>query len=433
MEKQLQLCGAFFGVALLLCGTVMAAEATSDTGKHLFILSGQSNMREPLPSSFTKAVSQVFGKDKVLVAMFGRPSQPIKQWYKLWAPPAGSKAVDLKTNGQMYNQLLETVKRKISGQKLASVTFIWMQGEADAEAGWGKVYEQSFYGILDQFKKDLDLKKINFVVGRINDYWLPSRKIVDGDIVRAVQVKMGESNENGAWVDTDDLNTGVNPWNCYEIDGGHFPNPGYRVLGERFARKACRLIDPQLKLDETVFDAVFPDDAHKVKTNLSLDKPISGTQPDTKHAGGKLGLAALVDGKLGTTDDKDSAWLAYPPTEKNIEFVIDLGKPTDVSSVAINLLVNQEAAAHFPSKIDVSTSQSGSDYKHLLGGRSNVLSFDKRARQLNLSKDFKSQACLIFIEGQALAVRYVKVEIVPDTASNSWVFLDEIMVNPVMK
>lgn len=146
---------AICGMLLLLCGTVMAAEESSATGKHLFILSGQSNMREPLPGAFTEAVSQVFGKDNVLVVTYGIPSQPIRAWYKLWAAPAApadSKPIDTSKNGQLYDQLLKMVQSKITGKKITSVTFVWMQGEADAQGGWGGVYEQSFYGILDQFK-----------------------------------------------------------------------------------------------------------------------------------------------------------------------------------------------------------------------------------------------------------------------------------------
>ena len=417
--------------SLVLGFSFTSADADSD-GKHLFILSGQSNMREPMIGTFSDTVKKALGEDKVIVISHARPSQPIMQWYRNWTPPEGVKKPD--GGGKLYDELIAIVQRAIKGQKIKSTTLVWMQGEADAEAGWGSRYEESFFGVLDQFKADLGIKEINFVIGRINDFWRPGvRKIVDGDMMRALQVKMAESHEHGAWINTDDLNTGVNPWGTYEFDSGHFPNPGYRVMGQRFARKACQLVEPKLKLDEALFVEAFPDDARKMKTHLALGKPISGTQPDAAHSGGKSGLAVLVDGKLGAPIQSDPAWLAFPPTEMNIQFVIDLGQPTDVSSVAVNLLINQEASAHFPTKIDVSISANGTDYQHLLTGRSNSVSFDKLARQQNLAKDFKPQASLIFIDKQVKAMRYVKVEIVPDAASNSWVYLDEIMVNPVMK
>ena len=73
-KTQWQLWSAICGMLLLLCGTVMAAEPSAEKGKHLFILSGQWNMREPLPRAFTESVSQVFGKDNVLVVTNGKPS-----------------------------------------------------------------------------------------------------------------------------------------------------------------------------------------------------------------------------------------------------------------------------------------------------------------------------------------------------------------------
>jgi len=406
--------------------------ADSESGKHLFILSGQSNMRDPLISTFTNTLKKALGDDKVIVASFGQPSASIMGWYRKWTPPEG---VDAKTDGagQLYDKLMANVQKSIKGQKIESVTYVWMQGEADAIAGWSGRYEESFFGVLDQIKADLGVQKINFVIGRINDSYLTSKKVVHGDLIRALQVKMAESRDNGAWIDTDDLNTGMNPWNNYEFDGGHFPNPGYRVMGQRFARKACQLVAPGTKLDEELFAEAFIDDARKVTSNLALGKPISGTAPDAKHSGGKAGLASLVDGKLGTPSPNDQAWLGYPPTAQDVSFIIDLGKPTDISSVGVNVLAHPETVVHFPSKIDISISENGTDYRRLLSGRNDVAVFDKHARQKNLAKDFKPQSCFVLADKQAKAVRYVKIGIVPDTAVKAWVLLDEIMIDPVVR
>ncbi|MEI6236182.1 MAG: sialate O-acetylesterase, partial [Planctomycetota bacterium] len=174
-------------IALFLPTVGSAADrALTKDGKHLFILSGQSNMRPPLPASFSETVSKIFGKDKVLVATLSRPSQPIKKWYKKWTPPEGIKAVEGEVYGELYDQLIKDVERTIKNEKLASVTYIWMQGEADAEAGWGAVYEKSFLGVLEQLKADLGIPEIHFVLGRINDYWLPETGIKDGEIVRKI-------------------------------------------------------------------------------------------------------------------------------------------------------------------------------------------------------------------------------------------------------
>jgi hypothetical protein len=427
MKSKILLIVTSFALAVSLRSAVAA---DSKSSKHLFILSGQSNMRDPMIKTFTDTMKKALGEDQVIVVSLGQPSAPIRCWYRNWPAPEGVKP--LANGAELYDKLMMNVQKSIKGQQIKSTTFVWMQGEADAESGWASRYEESFFGVLDQLKKDLGIQEINFVLGRINDYWLPGRRIVDGDKMRALQVKMAESSPRGAWINTDDLNTGVNPWGTYEFDGGHFPNPGYRVMGKRFARQACKLVAPDVKFYESLFAEAFIDDARQVKTNLALGKAITGTAPDAAHSGGKADVAALVDGKLGTSDPNDAAWLAYPPTATNIAFVMDLGQPTDVSSVAINLLVNHAATAHFPTKIDVSISADGNDYKHLLSGRSNAVFFDKHARQLNLAKDFTPGARLIFIDKPAPAVRYVKVEIVPDTANKAWLYLDEIMVNPVV-
>lgn len=170
-------------IVLAFSAMFTAAAAGPETGKHLFILSGQSNMRSPLPESFKSAVEQVLGKDKVIMVVRAKPSQPIKQWYKNWtlsdngapANPDGKTASV--PDGGIYDALIKDVERAINAQKLASVTSIWMQGEADAESGWGGDYEKSYFGVLDQFKGDLKLKEINYELGRINDFWLTSKGV----------------------------------------------------------------------------------------------------------------------------------------------------------------------------------------------------------------------------------------------------------------
>lgn len=419
-------------IVMLISAAAFSAQRPEGKGpKHLFILSGQSNMRQPLPESFTDAVCQVFGKDNVIVALHSHPSQPIKRWYKKWMSPEGvdGKMKEGEVCGTLYDALLKKVQKAIEGKELKSVTFVWMQGEADASAGWGKVYEKSFLGILDQFKKDLNLKKINFVLGRINDNYLSARGVKDGDLVRSVQVKLGEDNANGDWVNTDDLNTGVNPWGLYETAGGHFPNPAYRVMGQRFARKACRLIDPEMKLDEKIFDAEFFLSAEKIGSHSAIGKKISGTKPDAKYDGGGLGLECLLDGKFGSSNYKDKQWLGFSPENESVEFVVDLGKSQNVTEIAVNILISKEAKALFPKSAAILTSQDGSKFKPIVR-KGAVKFFYKAARQNEWLKDHKSEPLLVLVGNKNPDVRFVKIKI--ETAK-SWVFVDEIVVNPKIK
>ena len=48
---------------IVLTFLAITVPAQAEEGMHLFILSGQSNMRGPLPDSFERFVSEVFGED----------------------------------------------------------------------------------------------------------------------------------------------------------------------------------------------------------------------------------------------------------------------------------------------------------------------------------------------------------------------------------
>jgi len=75
---------------------MLALAATSagaaDAGKHLFILSGQSNMQGHRPEeAFTPAVEAALGKDRVIVVQDALGGQPIQRWLKEWRSPEGEK------------------------------------------------------------------------------------------------------------------------------------------------------------------------------------------------------------------------------------------------------------------------------------------------------------------------------------------------------
>lgn len=408
---------------VLVLGVAWPNALAQESGKHLFILSGQSNMRKPLPESFRDAVSAVFGADNVIVVTHAHPSQPIRQWYKDWTPPEGMEADD-KPNGQLYNALMGRVKKAIEGKTIDTVTFIWMQGEADAGKGWGSVYEKSFLGVLDQIKKDLNRQQINFVIGRINDYWLPANGTKDGDVVRAVQKKLGEEHANGDWVNTDDLNMGVNPWGGYEVAGGHFPPSAYVVLGKRFAHRAVKLIDPALKYDESIFAERFMDTPDDLKTHAAIGKPVA-LSPAPEN---KLDLAMLTDGKFGGTEPKPGEWLAVAPKTTNVGLVVDLGSEQEIDGIAVNLLINKGAKAGFPTNIDFDISSDGETYRPMQkrGKKTGVWFGYRDAQRQQWNEQLKPQAVLVLLDKQAKA-RYIKITV---KTAESWAYIDEIAVSP---
>ncbi|MFK7852441.1 MAG: sialate O-acetylesterase [Akkermansiaceae bacterium] len=401
--------------------------AFADDARHLFILSGQSNMTRTLSDSFKESVEQVFGKDKVIVVRFGHPGQPIKNWHEEWKPPEGMTDEKPENNGTLYGRLIKSVKKNIADKEIESVTFIWMQGEQDADSGWGSVYEKSFQGLLGQFKRDLSIKDINFVVGRINDYWLEK---TDGELIRSIQQKLGDDNANGSWIDTDDLNRGVNPWGGYSFEDGHFSPAGYRVMGQRFAKKACLLIEPEMVLDPTVFEEIFFDSADDVKTHAAVGKLVTGSK--SKQGGGEANLSALTDGRFAEPDHTAPGWVGFAPSEQKLEFVIDLGKTITIDTIALNTLLSSEAKAEFPNNIVFSTSEDGTAFK-VQNKRYNTVKFynPKKLRQLR-SEGIKPQTLFILTDQKTprYEVKASHIKITIETG-DQWVFIDEIVVNPL--
>lgn len=218
----------------LMC--LALAHGYAAEGKHLFILSGQSNMAGLDPNaSFTPAVVKAFGKDNVIVIKDAQGGQPIRRWFKEWKPaegkeqPAGKEVL-----GDLYERLMGKVKPAIEGQQIASVTFVWMQGERDAKESHGEVYGRSFEGVIQQLQADLKRDDIHFVIGRLSDKDMENKTYPHWTMVRDVQVKLAEASPRGAWVDTDDL--------PMKGDNLHYSADGYKTMGQRFADKAIAMI-----------------------------------------------------------------------------------------------------------------------------------------------------------------------------------------------
>lgn len=104
-------------IASVVLFVLVTGGALADDARHLFILSGQSNMHQPLPDSFRRCVEQVFGADRAVVVTVAHPSQPIKQWYKDWKPPEGMTDPKPEANGSLYGKLLAAVRKAVSGAK----------------------------------------------------------------------------------------------------------------------------------------------------------------------------------------------------------------------------------------------------------------------------------------------------------------------------
>jgi len=222
----------------VLAIVALAFFATEASAKHLFILSGQSNMARFKPERvFQPAVEAEFGKDNVIVVEDAQGGQPISCWYRDWKSATGEKP---ESTGDLYDRLMDKVNPAIAGQEIETITFIWMQGEADAKAQNAEVYLASLNGLKAQLEKDLKRTDINYVIGRLSDSGFFKRKGTptenpQWDMLRKAQMAFADSHENAVWIDTDDLNGEKNELHYIKPDG-------YATLGERYAEKAIALI-----------------------------------------------------------------------------------------------------------------------------------------------------------------------------------------------
>ncbi len=227
-------------VILFLSSTVQSNEPISPEGKHLFILSGQSNMVGMDPEiSFTPTVSKAFGKDNVIVVKDAASGQSIRSWCKSnheFPPPTTGRVP--KVRGELYDRLIKKVTTAAKGQSIETVTLVWMQGESDLN---NTAYDVYLKELRTQLESDLKLKKLHMVIGRISDSGLDVQKRLVGRLnIRRIQKEFAESQPKTEWVDTDDLNDRkVDDKIIHDL---HYHQEGYRILGERFAKKSIGLI-----------------------------------------------------------------------------------------------------------------------------------------------------------------------------------------------
>jgi hypothetical protein len=115
-------------------------------------------------SWFTPGISQALGPGNVIVSFHAKGGQPISKWHKQWKSAKGETDSDAET---IYDAMMKTVKDQIHGQKIKTVTFVWMQGEADSKAKNSDVYLASLNGLKKQLEKDLERTDLNFIIGRL--------------------------------------------------------------------------------------------------------------------------------------------------------------------------------------------------------------------------------------------------------------------------
>lgn len=194
---------------------------------------------------FTPFITEAFGADNTIVVKDAKGAQPIRRWYKDWQPSANNipKNYQEKNNGDLYQRLIAKVELAIKDKQIASLTFLWMQGERDAKELNGHLYLQSFLGVVEQLKHDLGQEKINVVIGRLSDFDMANSKYKHWTLVREAQVQLTKHLDNATWVNTDDLNDGLNRQGKLINNDLHYSQQGYQIFGKRLADSTITLLN----------------------------------------------------------------------------------------------------------------------------------------------------------------------------------------------
>jgi len=115
-----------------------------------------------------------------------------------------------------------------------------MQGESDASKAKSSIYKEAMAGVIKQLRDDMKCPGMSVVIGRISDC---HKGKPDWDAVRKAQEDVAAEDPLTVWVDTDDLNDGVNKKTGKKFDRGlHYTRDGYDELGRRFAAESVKLL-----------------------------------------------------------------------------------------------------------------------------------------------------------------------------------------------
>lgn len=186
------LCFGWLAVIFALSALPGARAEDPNGAARLFILSGQSNMVGLNPNeTFRPTLEAAFPGDEIVIVKDAENGQPLARWFAREAPR------------DLYHRLMSKVSPAVDQQTFKSISFVWMQGEADGEwAADSHRYEKHMEGLIAQLRGDLQREDLIVLIGRISG---ENNGQSQWDHVREIQVRVAEMDTLVGWINTDDL------------------------------------------------------------------------------------------------------------------------------------------------------------------------------------------------------------------------------------
>ena len=178
--------------------------------------------------------------------------------------------------------------------------------------------------------------------------------------------------------------------------------------------RALMLPEDQIKLPEP-----------KKTDHAAVGKPVTlAGRPDPGYPG--CGAAALTDGYTGHADHAAPEWLGF--LGNDLVATVDLGVPTDVRSVGVNVLQSTRVGVLLPREVEIAVSSDGRDF-----GPVSTLKTQAAKAHADPSTTTLTAADLN-VRARYVRVRAASAGLLPawikKEPTKAWLFVDEIVVNP---
>ncbi len=156
--------------------------------------------------------------------------------------------------------------------------------------------------------------------------------------------------------------------------------------------------------------------------HLAVGAAVTLTEPPNPRYAGE-GARSLTDGRLGSRDHQESAWLGFEGAD--LEAVVDLGEEKTVRRIGLDCLQAQGAWIFLPRRVSFTLSRDGVSWDPV------------RERTLELERQPAAAIQRVTMEYAPTRARYVRLQARnqgtcppwhPGAGGQAWLFVDEIVV-----